>query len=1242
MLVAPIGAAAQNLGDTDQPDKGWLVELLQDNLSDAGRDVQIDGFRGALSSTAEIDKLTISDVDGAWLIAQNLSLDWDRAALFNGVLDVTSLRADHIHILRAPVPDPNAPIALPTATATPFSLPDLPIAIKLDALNIQDIQLDAALLGQEMHLQLSGNANLENGAGTTAFQARRIDERADQFDISGQYSNATGQLQLAMQLTEAAGGLVSKVIGLPGEPSIDLDLDGAGTLDDFVASLRLATDGQDRVTGQLNILQDAATQDRRLNVDIGGDVTALFAPQYQAFFGPDTSLRAQTQRQADGTLKLTDLDLRARAITLSGQAEISPEGWPKHLQLTGQISDPAGVVTLPIPGDVTQVAAADISLSFDAEAGQQWSLVSDVRHLDRPDMQIQSLTLSANGVLENGDGAQIGAVTAGLSFGADGLTLADPALQQALGDRISGLMDLNWTENAPLQVPQILLLGAGVEILADASIHDGQVNTNVLASARNFDRFSGLAGMDLTGAGDVTLSGTLTPLARSFDLLITANTDDLGLGQPRLDPLLRGPSRAAMHVVRDQTGTQIDGLTLRNGMLSLNGSVDLQPDSIEAHIDAALSDLAPVIPGLSGPARLNGDVTQIQDGSAKADLSLTAPGTDLTITASMAPRADAYETKGQISGRIDNLRPYGAVIGQTLNGGASVTAQITAQPTERSAQITLEGQTTDIGMGDAQIDQVLRGIGALSAEIDITDQTNLTVTNLRATFPNLTASGAFSTDGVTGNSQFQARLRDIGLFAPGLNGAVTAQGTATLRRDGVWQIAAQSSGPGSAGMNVAGDVTASGLLDLGLTGNVPLGLINGYIEPRRIDGTARLDLRLQGPAGINAVSGDVRIDDTGLSLPTIGRALRQINGVVTLRAGQATLAITGDDTKGGAVEVSGSVGLAVPFVADLDAQIDGLVLRDPTLYDTRLDGRITAQGPLAGGASIIGDMNLGRTELQIPSSSISILGELPDITHLGAAPDVQQTLARAGLSLRPVRSAPTTARPYDLDLSINAPSRIFVRGRGLDAELGGTLRLTGTTHNMVPLGEFSLIRGRIDILQQRFDLTKGAARIEGDFSPFLTLTAVTETEDGIEVQITLEGPADSPSITFTSSPELPQDEVLAHLLFGRNLTEISALQAVQLASAISTLAGRGNGGVINQFRESVGLDDLDITADDQGNAAVRAGAYVSENVYTNVTIDSSGTTEIELNLDVTDDVTVRGRTTSDGETALGIFYERDY
>jgi translocation and assembly module TamB len=186
-----------------------------------------------------------------------------------------------------------------------------------------------------------------------------------------------------------------------------------------------------------------------------------------------------------------------------------------------------------------------------------------------------------------------------------------------------------------------------------------------------------------------------------------------------------------------------------------------------------------------------------------------------------------------------------------------------------------------------------------------------------------------------------------------------------------------------------------------------------------------------------------------------------------------------------------------------------------------------------------------------------------------------------------------------------------------------------------------LVRGRIDILAKRFNLDEGTAQFQGDFLPYLRFVTSSNTNAGT-ARVILEGPADDPEITFESTPAAPQDEVLAQLLFGADLSDISPFQAVQLANAVSVLAGGKGIGLVGNLRKGFGLDDLDITTTDSGETAVRAGKYISEDIYTDITASANGESEISLNFDLTDSLKAKGTVEANGDTGLGIFFERDY
>ncbi len=61
-----------------------------------------------------------------------MKLDWSRTALFLGRLSVQSLTAERIDVIRKPLPDKG----LPSPESSSFSLPELPISINLEQLDV--------------------------------------------------------------------------------------------------------------------------------------------------------------------------------------------------------------------------------------------------------------------------------------------------------------------------------------------------------------------------------------------------------------------------------------------------------------------------------------------------------------------------------------------------------------------------------------------------------------------------------------------------------------------------------------------------------------------------------------------------------------------------------------------------------------------------------------------------------------------------------------------------------------------------------------------------------------------------------------------------------------------------------------------------------------------------------------------------------------------------------------------------
>lgn len=767
------------------------------------------------------------------------------------------------------------------------------------------------------------------------------------------------------------------------------------------------------------------------------------------------------------------------------------------------------------------------------------------------------------------------------------------------------------------------------------------------ALVTDLTELSALAGRPISGGAMLGAEGSFAPDMAQLALALHGRTASPQLGIDALDALLAGSGSFEAQLSRLPTGP----ISLQAGRLDLPAlsgtfSASLDSPTAQATFDLRLSSLAALsdLPD-TGPVTLSGQAQIATDSTASAMLTAALSGAQLDLRLAQGPDRSGAVT-AQLEVAAPQLSAFSQLIGQPLSGSAQLQADATVLLQGPQIELSFTGQTQALRAGPALLTPLTAGTGRLSGQLTMPAPGQFILRDLQIIFPNLRLSGDVTSSADNGQAAFSAHLANIGLIAPGFTGPAQADGSAMLT-DGIWQFTVEADGPGGANALVAGSAAPTGTLNLTANGQVPLALLNGVIEPRRLQGQALFDLALNGRATVENLTGQLRIEDGAFIDPALAQRAHGITGSVDLAAGRAMLQIQGylgSDDAPGQIALTGDVSLLPGYNARLSASATDVQMRDPNLYETRASAQLTIIGPLTGGAAISGQVQLGQVEIQVPSSAIGLLGELPVVRHLGAPQAVGQTLTRAGLSLAGTDTAQSNggAGPvFPLDLTISAPARVFIRGRGLDAEMGGQLRLTGTTAQVIPVGGFSLIRGRLDILQQRFELTEGSATMEGDFIPYLHLAARTTAPTGIVISIVVDGPADAPVISFQSQPELPQDEILAQLIFGRDLSAISPLQAVQLAAAINTLAGHGGGGFLNDFRSGIGLDDLNIVTDDNGDAALQAGKYLSENVYADVII-SGEQTEVTLNLDLSDRLTARGTVSSTGETRLGIYFEQDY
>jgi translocation and assembly module TamB len=369
-----------------------------------------------------------------------------------------------------------------------------------------------------------------------------------------------------------------------------------------------------------------------------------------------------------------------------------------------------------------------------------------------------------------------------------------------------------------------------------------------------------------------------------------------------------------------------------------------------------------------------------------------------------------------------------------------------------------------------------------------------------------------------------------------------------------------------------------------------------------------------------------------------GTLLRDLHARVDADAGRVVLSEFGaTDGADGRIRADGSLALDrardFPFTVKARIEKAKLVRRDD--LDASGSGDMTVSGTLSD-ILIAGRLSTETVNWYLPSQLPPEVVDLPVVTTGGPAGAAAPAPAEAGPAIR-------------LDLEIDLPKRVFVRGRGLDSEWSGRLHLTGPADKPAIEGKIGVVRGRFQFVGKTFDLTSGSVTFPGGLGaePMLDIEA-QHSETGLTVTARITGRVSKVSIALSSQPAYPQDEILSRLLFGKGLNKISAVEAVQVASAVSQLsgAGPGAGDLLSLARNFLGVDVLRLETPAGGGAAgtrLEAGKYVRRDVYLGVAQGTSpGSAQVNVDVEVTPNISVESGVGQQGTSNVGIKFKWDY
>ena len=971
--------------------------------------------------------------------------------------------------------------------------------------------------------------------------------------------------------------------------------------------------------------------------EVSGDLAATggrSAGIVGALLGPTPRVRFEAARLPDGALLLQRIDARGQGLTLTGTGQrnlLGGLGFRGEARITdvGRIRPGARGT---FGGPITAASArsgAPWTVTFDGRGSR---LATGLTELDRLLGTAPRLQLA--GGLDDGRIAVERASLTGAAgtASARGLIEAEGRLRLAL----------NWDARGPF--------GVGPVAIDGAMTGEGAL-TGTLAQPRAdlTARFGSIA----AGALRLTEANLILSFRRGADasdgrVMLTAGSN-------------YGPARASGTFFLGEDRIRLSDVDLDAGGVTAQGSIALAsntPSSADltftarpgAFLTAGTAD---------GRVRLTegaGSETAVLDVSGS---NVRLAGSDLTVrtlelngrgTLERLPFTLVADVGGTTPVAFDGSGVYsrrGEAQSVTLSGAGRV--REIAFSTRNPAVIALAGEgrvaRVDLAVGGGVL------LGELRQDSDAAVlQADLTSVELGSIAPDLRGrvTGRVSLRGIDDDLSGSAsvRLADLrSIDAPrslSVDGALNATlVNKTLRL----QANASGADTATATADVTLPVEASAApLRLAIARTRPMSgdvEIDGQIQPiwdlffggerslaGQVDASARLGGTLAAPlinGQLSLAQGRFRDSGSGLALNDMTLAARFDDATALIQTFTAT------DGSGGAVSGDGRIGLREGSGSNFELALTRFRIIDNDIAEARASGPLTVVRAADGNVTLSGEINLddARIEANPPGSSGIVRMDVVEINRPGGDP---------------VEDEETTAsRGPQIGLDIRLRSRggeVRVEGRGLDVLLNVNARVQGTVSQPRLTGTANIVRGDYEFAGKRFVFDeRGSVSLSTDPALIrLDLTAVRE-DPALTATIRVTGTAARPQIELTSTPALPQDEILSQVLFGRSASQLSAFEAAQLAAGVASLAGGGGFDVIGNLRELAGLDRLSFGGEASA-LTVAGGRYITDDVYLEIIGGGEGGAAVNVEWQVRRNLAITSQFGGQGDTSLSIRWRR--
>jgi translocation and assembly module TamB len=410
----------------------------------------------------------------------------------------------------------------------------------------------------------------------------------------------------------------------------------------------------------------------------------------------------------------------------------------------------------------------------------------------------------------------------------------------------------------------------------------------------------------------------------------------------------------------------------------------------------------------------------------------------------------------------------------------------------------------------------------------------------------------------------------------------------------------------------------------------------------RLSGIELFDLT--GPAAIGAdvggtmsnpvIRGALKTDNARLESPVTGTVIDHLVAQGRFQGSKFLFSRLSGQTPGaGTIEGSGSVTFSGGHtLLDLAFNSNQAQLLNRDDVAAKVTGPLQVRSTSSGGGTISGKLrlNAGRFTLGQASSAAAV----PQLNVIHTGLDEADVIEPAQL------------HPWKLDVDL-AGGNLQVRGLGIRSTWTTDLHVGGFADSPTFTGRADLVRGDYEFAGRTFRLDRGIIRFRGESppNPLLDIRALAQVQ-GLDATVLVQGTGLKPEISFASNPALPQDELLSRILFGTSITNLSAPEAIQLASAVAALnSGSGSLDPINALRRAVGLDRLRVLPADIATGqktAIAAGKYIGRKLYVEVITDGHEYSATRVEYEITRWLSVLSTVSTIGRAQASVRVSKDY